>query len=139
MFDDPFASLSFVAGPAILTNACAILQAEPPPAAIWRSSNGATSVLRSPPETTASLCNMPTPRRRSYSPVGGVRPPLRRMALLNSAVALLGATATFFLESACGWALNRLHRGGDGSAAALPLRTHTHSATGDVQCPPSRS
>lgn len=26
MFEDPFASLSFIAGPAILTNACAILQ-----------------------------------------------------------------------------------------------------------------
>lgn len=139
MFEDPFASLSFIAGPAILTNACAILQNGATTRynlaiAQWldfRASVGAgddrIGLQYADPEAAVLLAG-----RR-------VRLQLRGMALLNSAVALLSATATFFLESACGWALIRLHRGGDGSAVALPLPTHTHPATGDVQCPPFQS
>ncbi|PWC93291.1 hypothetical protein [Azospirillum sp. TSO5] len=139
MFEDPFASLSFIAGPAILTNACAILQNGATTRfnlaiAQWRdfrASVGAgddrIALQYADPEAAVVLAGRQ------------VRLQLRGMALLNSAVALLSATATFLLESACGWALIRLHRGGDGSAAALPLPTHTHPATGDVQCPPFQS
>lgn len=125
MFEDPFASLSFIAGPAILQNGAttrynlAIAQ--------WRDSRASVgagddriALQYADPEAAVVLAG-------------------RRVRLQLRGMALLSATATFFLESTCGWALIRLHRGGDGSAVALPLPTHTHPATGDVQCPPFQS
>ncbi|MGQ9368403.1 hypothetical protein [Azospirillum sp. ST 5-10] len=150
MLEDPFASLSFIAGPAILTNACAILQ------------NGATTrynlAITQWREFRASVVAHDDRISRQYvAPEAAValagrrvRLQLRGLAFLNTAVALfaaatlvglvgavlvqvrglpaegvaltmaacgtaallalLGATATFFFESACGGALLRLHR-----------------------------
>lgn len=129
MFEDPFASLSFIAGPAILTNACAILQ------------NGATTrynlAIAQWLDFRASVGAGDDRIGLQYAdPEAAVVLAGRRVRLQLRGMALLSATAIFLLESACGWALIRLHRGGDGFAAALPLPTHTHPATGDVQCPP---
>ena len=152
MPEDAFSSLSFIAGPAILTNACAILQ------------NGVTTrynlAITQWRDFRAAVAAGDDRVERQYVrpdealALAGrrVRLQLRSLTLLNTAVglfagttvlglvggvlarvlpspaparagsvgmppgggaaliALLAATATFFLESACGGALLRLHR-----------------------------
>jgi hypothetical protein len=157
MLEDPFAALSFIAGPAILTNASAVLQ------------NGATTrynlAITQWREFSASRAAGDDRLARQYaSPETAIALARRRiglqlrgLGLLNGAVALFGATtvlglagavlmqarmipadvvsltmvtmglagliallaatATFFLESACGGALLRLHRAFGGVAA----------------------
>lgn len=160
MLEDPFPSLSFIAGPAILTNASAVLQ------------NGATTrynlAITQWREFNASLAAADNRVSLQYvSPDAAIALALRRirlqlrgLSLLNGAVALfaattvlglagaflvqsraapasavglvmltigsgglvavLAATATFFLESACGEALLRLHRTFGDDAATNP-------------------
>ncbi len=150
MIDNPVFPLSFIAGPAILTNACAIMQ------------NGATLrynlAIAQWREFRASLIARDDRLSAQYAdPLAAVtlaerriRLQLRGLSLLNGAVALfaatsvlglggaflvqvryfptetvsrvmaaaggagllflLAATATFFLEGACGKALLGLHR-----------------------------
>lgn len=162
MLEDPFSSLSFIAGPAILTNASAVLQ------------NGATTrynlAISQWREFRASLAARDDRMSLQYvAPEAAIALARRRIELLlrglgflNGAVALfaatavlglagavlaqgqavpaaavsltigifggagllalLVATATFFLESSCGRALLRLHREFGGEAVMNPGR-----------------
>lgn len=100
MLDDPFSPLTFIAGPAILTNACAIMQ------------NGATTrynlAITQWRDFTASLAACDGRLASQYvAPLAAmalaerrVRLQLRGLGFLNAAVALFGATTILGLGGA---------------------------------------
>jgi hypothetical protein len=100
MLEDPFSSLSFIAGPAILTNACAIMQ------------NGATMrynlAIAQWREFHASLTAGDARLTQQYrDPEAAlalaerrVRLQLRGLSLLNAAVSLFAATTVLSLSGA---------------------------------------
>ncbi|RAK52206.1 DUF2721 domain-containing protein [Phenylobacterium deserti] len=115
MLEDPFSSLSFIAGPAILTNACAVLQNGATTRyslaiSQWRdfrasmaAGDGRVALQYTSPEEAVKLAG-----RR-------VRLLLRSLGLLNGAMALFAGTTVLGLTGAF------LAQGGLVSAAAVSL------------------